>query len=245
MDKTLKRKINFLTGYAILSSIAFAFFLLSSFGEKDKNLSIDELTLKKLNVIGEDGKLRLVISNEKRQHPGIIEGQSLPKRERPAGIIFFNNKGDECGGIIAGVSTDKKDTNSFLSFTMDNYHDDQVIQLLNDETYENGNASIVRGLRVNEYPVGTSLMTTIKEQKELEKIKDPQERKEKINELWSKRGSKKRLFIGRSTDNDTGLFLYDTNGKPKMKIYVDKTGKPRIETTDENGTSRNILINTN
>lgn len=245
MDKKLSRKINFLTGYAILSSIAFAFFILSSFGAKDKNLNIDELTLKKLNVIGEDGKLRLVISNEKRQHSGIIEGQALPKRERPAGIIFFNNKGDECGGIIADVTAEKGSTNSGMSFTMDNYHDDQVIQLINDETYENGNASIVRGLRVNEYPVGTSLITTMKESNELKKIKDPQERKEKVDELWSKKGSKKRLFIGRSADNNTGLFLYDTNGKPKMKIYIDKTGKPRIETIDEDGKSKNILIDTN
>jgi len=245
MDKKLRRKINFLTGYAILSSIGFAFFILSSFGEKDKILNLDELTLKKLNVIGEDGKPRLVISNEKRQHSGIVEGQALPKRERPAGIIFFNNKGDECGGIVADVSSEKGSTNSGMSFTMDNYHDDQVIQLLNDETYENGNASIVRGLRVNEFPVGTSMITTMKERNELQKIKNLQERKEKENELWSKKGPKRRLFIGRSTDNDTGLFLYDTNGKPKMKIYVDKTGKPRIETIDDDGRSRNILIDTN
>jgi hypothetical protein len=245
MDKMLQRKINFLTGYAILSSIGIAFFILSSFGEKDKILNVDELTLKKLNVIGEDGKLRLVISNEKRQHPGIIEGQPLPKRERPAGIIFFNNKGDECGGLVAEVNTKKGVTNSAMSFTMDNYNDDQVIQLINDETYENGNASIVRGLRVNEFPVGTSMMASIKEYNELEKIKDPQERKEKQKEMWSKRGSKRRLFIGRSTDNDTGLFLYDTTGKPKMKIYVDKTGKPRIETIDDDGKSKNILIDTN
>jgi len=245
MDKSLRRRINFLTGYAILSSIAFAFFILSSFGGKDKKLNIDELTVKNLNVIGEDGKLRLVISNEKRQHPGIIEGQTLPQRERPAGIIFFNNQGDECGGIISGVSNEKGNTNSFMSFTMDNYHDDQVIQLINDETYEHGDASIVRGLRINEFPVGTSLMTNIKERDEIRKIKDPQERTEKENELWSKKGSKRRLFIGRSADNDTGLFLYDNNGKPKMKIYIDKTGKPKIETIDEAGKSKSILIDPN
>ena len=83
------------------------------------------------------------------------------------------------------------------------------------------------------------------ESNELKKIKDPQERKEKVDELWSKKGSKKRLFIGRSADNNTGLFLYDTNGKPKMKIYIDKTGKTRIETIDEDGKSKNILIDTN
>src|SRR6478735_1207545 len=99
----LKRRVNFLTAYAVVSSVVFAFMLLSSFANKEKNLTLDELTLKRMNLIGEDGNLRMVISNETRQHPGIIHGKKLPDRERPAGIIFFNNEGDECGGIIASV----------------------------------------------------------------------------------------------------------------------------------------------
>jgi hypothetical protein len=111
-----------------------AFFTLSSFNENDKNLKLDELTLKRLNLIGEDGRLRMVISNETKQHPGRMEGKDFPNRERPTGIIFFNNLGDECGGIIANVSSEKNRTNSGMSFTMDNFHDDQVIQILNIET---------------------------------------------------------------------------------------------------------------
>jgi hypothetical protein len=88
---------------------------------------MDELTLKKLSIIGEDGSLRMVVSNEIRQLSGRMNGKDLPKRERPAGIIFFNNQGDECGGIIANVSSENGATNSGMSFTMDNFYDDQVI----------------------------------------------------------------------------------------------------------------------
>lgn len=236
-DKLLKRKINFLTGYVFISSIALAFFIFSSFNEKDKNLKLEELTLKRLNLIGEDGSLRMVISNETRQHPGRMDGKDFPKRDRPSGIIFFNNLGDECGGIIANVATEKNRTNSGMSFTMDNFRDDQVIQILNDETYENGSAKIQRGLTIK----GTDIVSRSAKFEALEKIKDPKERDEKMNELWSKEGSKKRLFVGRNKDNDSGLFLYDTDGNPKMKIYVDKDGNPKIEIINKEGQTRNIV----
>ncbi|NML22011.1 hypothetical protein HHL16_14070 [Pseudoflavitalea sp. G-6-1-2] len=240
-DASLKRKFNFLLYYTIISSSLFLFFMLSSFNEKDKTLKLDEITVKKMSLIGEDGSLRMVISNETRQHPGRMKGIDLPKRERPSGIIFFNNQGDECGGIIAKVTPEKNATNSGMSFTMDNYHDDQVIQILNDETYENGKAEIQRGLFINEFPLGTDVISRVAKFEEIEKIKDPKEKKEKMDELREKEGSKRRLFVGRKSNNDTGIFLYDSKGKPKMKIYVDKDGSAKIEVIDAEGKAKNIV----
>jgi hypothetical protein len=40
-----------------------------------------------------------------------------------------------------------------------------------------------------------------------------------MDELWNKEGSKRRFFVGRSKENNSGLFLYDENGKPKLQIY--------------------------
>jgi len=245
MDEKLNKKINFLTGYAIVSTVAFAFILFSSFNVKDKNLNVDELTLKRLNLIGEDGSLRVVISNETRQHPGRIDGKDLPKRERPAGIIFFNNEGDECGGIVFGLNKKEDVVHSGISFTMDNYRNDQVVQILNNETYKNDNAEIVRGLMFNEFQLGSSLTSAITKFDELNKITDPEKKKEKEKELESTESSRRRLFIGRNTNNDNGLFLYDSAGMLKMKIYVDKEGKPKIEVINKEGEGKNILIDSN
>ncbi len=241
-NKTMKRQINLLTGYAIVSSMLFAFFILSSFNTgANQDLELDELTVKKINLIGEDGSLRMVISNETRQHSGRMGGVDFPKRDRPAGILFYNDEGDECGGIIAKVGTENGSTISGMSFTMDNYLDDQVIQILNAETYNNGNAEIQRGLSINEFPLGTNLVSRTAKLAELEKIEDSEERQEKMRALWNKEGSRRRLFVGRNINNDSGLFLYDINGKPKMKIYVDKNGDPKIEVIDENGNAKNII----
>lgn len=242
MNKNLNRKINFLIGYAALSTIAFLFVLFSAF-DQDKKESLDELTVKKINLIAEDGSLRMVMSNENRQHPGRMNGKDYSPRKRPAGIIFFNNEGDECGGLVfAGQQVNNK-ISSGMSFTMDNYHDDQVIQILNDEVVENGNSKIQRGLIINEYPVGSNIDDRNAKFKELEKIEDVKVREQKIDELWKKEGSKRRLFIGRNRGNDSGLFLYDSNGKPRMKIFVDNKGEPKIEVLDENGNAKNVLVN--
>ncbi len=142
VTKKLERKINFLTAYALLSALIISFFAFSSFSEKDKNEKLDELTVKKITIIGEDNLPRMVLSNETRQHPGRMNGKEWEKRERPSGIIFFNNEGDECGGLVFQTKEKNGKIMSGMSFTMDNYKDDQVLQILNDEYYADGKAYI-------------------------------------------------------------------------------------------------------
>ena len=157
MEKKLERKVNFLITYALLSSTFIIYFVLSGFNTKDRIEKFDELTVKKITVVGEDNLPRMVLSNENRQHSGRMNGKEWAKRERPSGIIFFNNEGDECGGLV--YQTKEKDGKliSGMSFTMDNYKDDQVLQILDDEFYADGKAYIERGISINHFPIATNI----------------------------------------------------------------------------------------
>ena len=239
MDTKLKSRINFLTGYAVVSSLVFALILFSSFDGKVRNVNYDEITTKRINVVGEDGGLRMVISNETRQHSGRMNGKDNEKRERPAGLIFFNNEGDECGGLVYKSKTENGLTKSGMSFTMDQYKEDQVIQLLNDESFKRDKSNLQRGLSINEFPSGSTMEARTKE---LEKIENEVERKKKIREFYNNEGAKQRLFVGRTSGNSSGLFLAGTDGKLKMMIYVDDKGNPKIETFDSTGKPKNHLI---
>lgn len=75
-----------------MSTLVFSVLLLSSFEKEDKKETFDEITAKKLNLIGEDGSLRMVLSNETRQHSGRMNEKDYPKRDRPAGMIFLMTK---------------------------------------------------------------------------------------------------------------------------------------------------------
>ena len=58
-----------------------------------------ELTTERLNIVAPDGTLRLVIANEQRFPPPIIDGKPLKRAINPAGLLFFNDRGDEVGGL--------------------------------------------------------------------------------------------------------------------------------------------------
>ncbi len=102
-------------------------------------------------------------------------------------------------------------------------------------------SSIKRGISINEYPIGSNLVETYDKFKQLEKIKDEKERMQKIKDLLANEGAKNRLFIGRTKENSSGLFLSGSDGKPKMMIYVDDKGNPKIETYNDKGEVKNYL----
>ena len=58
-----------------------------------------ELTTERLNIVAPDGTLRLVIANEQRFPPPVVDGKTLKRAINPAGLVFFNDKGDEVGGL--------------------------------------------------------------------------------------------------------------------------------------------------
>lgn len=242
MDKKLNRRINILTGYAILSLLAFGYLAFAFFKDRERRERPEELTVKRINLVGEDGSLRMVISNETRQHSGRINGKDLPQRKRAAGIVFFDNNGNECGGLVFGVNQKGDRIENGMSFTMDNYNNDQVVQIVNDESYGGKQARIRRGLSINEFPVGADLSKAIDEYEAIKKIKDTAIQQQQLEAFSKREGSKRRLFLGRDRDNLSGLFLYDTTGKLRMKLYVDKMGAPKMEVLDETGEGREVLL---
>lgn len=241
MKSSIEKKVNFLMAYAIASTMIISFFALSSFKNKGNEKRIDEIIAKKITIIGEDNLPRMVLSNENRQHSGRMNGKESSKRERPSGIIFFNNQGDECGGLVYQTKEKEGRIISGMSFTMDNYKDDQVVQVLNDEYYANGKAYIQRGININQYPTGTNMEDRNNKIEEINKITDEKEKKLRLKELWEKEGSVNRVFLGRTKGNSSGLFLSGPDGKPKMMIYVDENGNPKIQTFNDKGEIKDFI----
>ncbi len=60
---------------------------------------IDELTVQRLNVVDANGTLRFVLANKDRMHPGVMDGVTIDRPRPVAGMLFFNDEGDEVGGL--------------------------------------------------------------------------------------------------------------------------------------------------
>lgn len=82
--------------YAGAITVAFLM-LLYSFSTLKENF--EEITVKRINIVDDNGINRIVLSNEERMEPPIIRGKKYKRALNPAGIVFYNEKGDECGGI--------------------------------------------------------------------------------------------------------------------------------------------------
>ena len=54
-------------------------------------------------------------------------------------------------------------------------------------------------------------------------------------------GAVNRLFIGRTKGNSSGLFLSGPDGQPKMMIYVDDKGNPKIQTFNDKGEIKDFI----
>lgn len=239
----MKTTVKMPLGIAIFGIVAILFTTLNSFRLERKIENFDEINVKRINIIEKDGTIRMVISNKELQHSGRMNGKDWAKRERQAGMIFFNDNGDECGGLIY---ENKKRTDGSIkngmSITMDQYKDDQVIQILNNESIKGDKMTSERGFSVNGFKSLDGIDVRNKAYEEAEKITDEKLRNEKLREISKNMGSNKLLFLGKTTGNSQGLFIADQNGQPKLMVYVDEKGQPKIQTFNEKGEVKDFLI---
>src|SRR5688500_4214276 len=99
MKITIRRQLRALQAYAALSFAVTAFVSLTAFTQQNNTQRIDELTVQRLNVVDANGTLRLVLSNKDKMHPGVMDGVTINRPRPVAGMLFFNDEGDEVGGL--------------------------------------------------------------------------------------------------------------------------------------------------
>jgi len=64
-----------------------------------KSLVVDELVVKRLRVVEEDGSDRVVIAGPSRFPKPRLGGKEYPRSIAPGGMVFYRANGDECGGL--------------------------------------------------------------------------------------------------------------------------------------------------
>ena len=83
--------------------------------------------VERVDVVEEDGTLRLAISNSARSPDPVCDGQILREGRNAAGLIFYNNEGDECGGLTFGGRRVDDQYGAFGVLMFDQFKQDQVV----------------------------------------------------------------------------------------------------------------------
>lgn len=231
MRISLHRQLWLLRAYVVVSALAFVVLSTAAFQQASTPQNLGEITVERINVVDANGTLRLVISNKDRMHPGVMNDVTIGRPRPLAGMIFFNDMGDEVGGLVTTGMDKDGQREAAAGLTFDQLHQDQTIGLMYDES----NGQRKAALKVWDRPEA-HLSDLIKKMNAARAIQDPAQRQAAVRAANdSTPPGHERVFVGKDVDRSASVALSDANGKPRLKLTVDATGNPRIEFLDENG----------
>jgi len=196
---------------------------------RPKRAVFRELEVQRIDVVEPDGSVRLVLSNKAR-FPGLIfRGKERPHDRDTAGMLFFNDQGTENGGLIFGGrrGPDGKVT-SGGSLTFDQFEQDQVVQLMQNESDGRRTA----GLKVNDAP-DAALDFDLFDR--LDKL-DAKARDAEIQRLKKEgRLLRQRVFVGKNADGGARVVLRDAQERERILLEVAPDGEPSVKLLDAAG----------
>src|SRR5437867_12232471 len=121
--------------YAGAATLALAFSAGAALQSQTQKPRFDEIEVQRINIVEKDGRVRLVIANADRQAVTVIGGKEiLPNRKREAGLIFFNDEGDENGGLTYGGRTENGVARASAGLSFDQYQQDETVTLRYSQT---------------------------------------------------------------------------------------------------------------
>jgi hypothetical protein len=198
-----------------------------------------QLSAERIDIVDPRGKTVLAISNRERIAAPVVAGKSYPVgvsegREQMAGMIFFNQDGDEMGGLLFN-SFRRPDGKAagigHLSF--DRFQDNQVLAL----QYKENATTVQSGLTLYDRPANGSFagsLDLIAESRDASA-----ERRAEIGRqlsTMSKNGDLgvERVFLG-SRNREAQLLLRDSKGRVRARLLLDDHDEARLEFLDEAG----------
>jgi hypothetical protein len=234
MSVRLRRDIRLLKIYAAGSTLGLLFLAGAAFRQTSSPAApgrqkFDEIDVERINVIEKDGRVRLVIANSERQAVTVVDGKALlPNRKRDAGLIFFNDEGDENGGMTWSGRTDNGTSRASAGLSFDQYKQDETVTL----RYSQNGTDRTAGLTVADRP-DASIAAAVR-------LNDAatDEQRAKIRQQLVDAGlvgGKPRMFVGKDQTGTAKLVLSDADAKPRLALSVDRSGDAKIEFLDEAG----------
>lgn len=222
---TLHKQVRWLKLYAAGSTLVFLAVMLTAFGPGSRRQRFGEIDVERINVVEKDGKLKLVISNQERQPAPHVAGQDLPRDGKTPAILFYNDEGDECGGLVfQGRKADGK-VQASQSLTFDQYQQDQTLQLV----YTEEDANRMVGMRIKDRPE-IPLPEHARRLAEWQKLPEGPAKAAALDPIRAP----DRVFVGKSNGN-AAVFLFDAKGQPRIKMVVDANNVARLDFLDAAG----------
>ena len=238
MDDSMKRELRRVRVMLISAGLISGVIAISAFRQARKT-RFTEIDVERINVVEKDGKLRLTISNAARLPDPIIGGKSYPLRggtgAGSGGMIFFNDDGNENGGLAyAGRQTATGHrANGHLTF--DQFDQDETVSL----SYTDVDGRIRAGLAIadrSQIPIKIFADSAMA----FQALPDGPEKTRRLQQLRDSPigeagKSMLRVFVGKLPDRSSVLMLGDPAGRTRLRLTVDSLGVPGMDFLDDAG----------
>jgi hypothetical protein len=234
----LRRQVRFLMISNVASWLV-AFWCLIGFARAEGGRPrFEAIDVERINVVGADGRPVLVIAN-RRLIPGpTMNGKEYPRaladgRDLLSGMIFFNEQGDEVGGLIFNGIQKEKGYSAVGHLSFDQWKQNQVVAL----QYVDSGTTRRAGLAVWDRPVDVPLANQLERGERM--LRATPEEKATLQRGAAEAAARgelgeQRLFVG-SRDGTAQVQLNDARGLPRARLVVDSRGAAALEFLDELG----------
>jgi len=236
----LRRQVLFLSVYALIITVAGVVFWARSFQRRTApgEAQFTTLSAQRINIVEPDGTVKLCLFDSRYLPAGVINGVKLPRSGGgESGLMFYNEEGVECGGLIYGGKKAGGSETSGMGLTMDRYKGDQEIQIYHDQELDSGKVNLEENAVIFADRPDQPLDRIFAKMDSIRKyITDTIARQQALRQLKSAGYfGANRLIVGKKYDRNTGLFINDASGKARLNIFVDTAGKPHIQFLDDKG----------
>ncbi|HEV2387568.1 MAG TPA: hypothetical protein VGS20_09955 [Candidatus Acidoferrales bacterium] len=215
-------------------TIVLAAAALGGFAQGERKASFNQIDVRRINIVGPDGKTQLVISNRQDMPEAVLDGKTFESRGRHegAGMIFYNAEGDEDGGLTFNGSKTDGGYRAGGGLLFDQYKQDETVGIV----YEDENRRRSAGLRVWDRP--NMDLAKLMDERVLPIRKLPngpakQAAFEKLREEGLLGAS--RVFVGKTPDGNALAVLSDAKGKARLRLSVTAAGEAAVEFLDSAG----------
>ena len=200
------------------------------------------LSVERLNIVDPAGHAVLVLSNGVRLPGSTFSHKEYPQsfsgRGRSAGMIFYNEVGDEVGGLIYEGAAKGQGHGAFGHLSFDQWKQNQVVAV----QYLDDGASRSAGIRVWDRPDDAPLERQFALAERVAAAPPGPERdaldRERLRVREQVAGTP-RLFVG-SQDKVAKIELRDGEGHIRVRLAVDAAGAAHLEFLD--GAGRTVAI---
>jgi hypothetical protein len=231
----IARELRFLKAYAVGSSLVLLVLLVGAFAQvaqpRAQTEVQDLIRARRIEIVNADGRYALVLASRGMLPGPVFGGREYPQalsggREQGTGMLFFNERGDEVGGLTYHGQRTGTGYRASGGIMFDQFEQDQVVGLQYSDNGARRSAGLNVWDRSPDVAIGDIIDMLDARSRATGAVRDSLDRV--IRAVPGMEKTAHRIFLG--SDNRTAtLLLRDTDGRPRIRLYVDSTNVARLE----------------